>query len=264
MDSASIFEFLCQRRYCGPEWFTLPEVPPTKGALNRLDMVAWNLFSSRGLTVHGIEIKASRSDWLRELKAPQKSEHTHAMVESFYVAAPQGVVLLEEVPTEWGFLEIRGERLFTPKKAPRRARGDYDLAELAGILRRIMSTWTDPATSIRLRRESHDARRLAMDDLKEDRERCRKYQEEAEERLRALRDEVGLSSYLHDPHRAQKVERFKKVLSLVDDEAATDRVLARLDEYRKDLRKLDAQLEHAASFLRPKAAEDGRAAPVAG
>jgi len=37
------------------------------------DYVAMDLWPSKGLALHGHEIKVSRSDWLRELKEPEKA-----------------------------------------------------------------------------------------------------------------------------------------------------------------------------------------------
>jgi hypothetical protein len=43
-------------------------------ATRTADFVAMDLWPSRGLSLHGHEIKVSRADWLRELKEPAKAE----------------------------------------------------------------------------------------------------------------------------------------------------------------------------------------------
>jgi hypothetical protein len=62
-------------RYCAPEWATFFEVANSTGggAVRSADAVAMSLYPSRGLRLHGFEIKVSRSDWLHELKQPDKS-----------------------------------------------------------------------------------------------------------------------------------------------------------------------------------------------
>jgi hypothetical protein len=59
-------------RFSGEEWARFFEVASGTGAQagRSADMLAMNMFPSRGLRIHGVECKASRSDWLRELKNP--------------------------------------------------------------------------------------------------------------------------------------------------------------------------------------------------
>ena len=61
--------------FAGPAWAVLHEVPNATGAgkVRTADAIAISLWPSRGLEIHGLEIKVSRSDWRRELKQPEKS-----------------------------------------------------------------------------------------------------------------------------------------------------------------------------------------------
>lgn len=75
------------------------------GANRHIDAVAMDLWPSHGLGLHAIEIKVERSDWRRELKDPAKAEQLARFCQFFWVAAPPGVVPVEELPPAWGLLE---------------------------------------------------------------------------------------------------------------------------------------------------------------
>lgn len=88
-------------------------------ATNSADAIAMNMWSSRGLEVHGVEIKSHRSDWLHELKRPAKAEAIFKYCDRFWlVAATENVVKKEEVPVSWGFMQLKNNRLYTIVKAP--------------------------------------------------------------------------------------------------------------------------------------------------
>ena len=75
LSSADLVERL-RRRHEGDEWAFFAELRGGTGFIrdSRLDGLAMNLWPSRGLEVHGFEVKVSRGDWLRELKNPAKAE----------------------------------------------------------------------------------------------------------------------------------------------------------------------------------------------
>jgi hypothetical protein len=77
-------------------------------AKRTFDAVAIGLWPSRGHDIHVIEIKVSRSDWLRELAKPDKAEDASKVADRFSVAAPRGVVDIGEVPATWGYIEVSG------------------------------------------------------------------------------------------------------------------------------------------------------------
>ena len=79
-------------------------------ATRTFDAVAIHLWPSRGFTVDVIEVKVSRSDWLRELKDPAKAEAAFQLGNRFIVAAPAGVVNVGELPPGWGLLEVTPKR----------------------------------------------------------------------------------------------------------------------------------------------------------
>lgn len=83
-----------------------------------VDLLCVGTWPSTKYVVHGYEIKASRSDWLRELKDPPKSAEGRAKVDHWWIAAPPGVVKREEVPEDWGWLEVTETGTYVQKPAP--------------------------------------------------------------------------------------------------------------------------------------------------
>ncbi len=77
------------KRWESPAWNTFFEVPNSTGfAKSRTaDAVAVCTWPSRGMEIHGIEIKSYRSDWLRELKQPEKSEPVQRFCDRWWVVA---------------------------------------------------------------------------------------------------------------------------------------------------------------------------------
>jgi hypothetical protein len=81
-------------RFCAPEWALFFEVGDATGAQHRrwADAVAMNLYPSRGLEVHGFEVKVSRSDWTKELKSPDKSGPVQQYCDRWWIVTPAGIV----------------------------------------------------------------------------------------------------------------------------------------------------------------------------
>ncbi len=75
------------------------------------DALAMDLWPSKGLAIHGHEVKVSRSDWLGELRQPEKAEAFIPYCDYWWVVAPAGVVKREELPKGWGLLVIAGKVL---------------------------------------------------------------------------------------------------------------------------------------------------------
>lgn len=73
------------------------------------DAIAMQTWPSKGLRLIGFEVKATRSDWLRELDKPQKNEEWQSQCHEWYVVAPKDIVKLEELPSSWGLLVPKGK-----------------------------------------------------------------------------------------------------------------------------------------------------------
>jgi hypothetical protein len=87
----------------------------------RFDAWAINLYPSKKHERIVYEIKVSRSDFLHEIKNPDKREQALNLSNYFYFATPKGLVSIDEIPDECGLIELDDD-LTTKviKKAPYR------------------------------------------------------------------------------------------------------------------------------------------------
>lgn len=137
--SAADIAAALRARYASPEWATAFEVADrTGGQRRRVDCVALNCFESRGLEIHGVEIKVSRGDWLRELRDPAKGEESaQRYCDRWWVAAPRGVVQDGELPAGWGLLEFAGGKVRARVQAAPLPAAPPDRAFMAAFVRRV-------------------------------------------------------------------------------------------------------------------------------
>lgn len=137
MNSAPIYAAL-KLRFAAPEWALMFEVANGTGSNIRryADAVAMNLFPSRGLELHGVEIKVSRGDWQRELKNPEKAETIFQFCDRWWIATPPGIVSRDELPPTWGLLELQADKLKQIVAAPALQPKDLTRSFIAAMMRR--------------------------------------------------------------------------------------------------------------------------------
>lgn len=158
MQAPAVIGALRAHHFAGSAWAVLEQVSNSTGSVGGrkrwLDLVAMSLWPSRGLELHGVEVKVSRSDWRRERDDPSKADDVAKYCHRFYVAAPAGVVPLDEVPPAWGLIEI------TDKAKTK-------VAKKAELLEPKPPTWVFVAALLRRAAESHDdaVKRAVADQL---------------------------------------------------------------------------------------------------
>lgn len=105
ISAAEVREVL-RKRYAAPEWALLFEVANGTGAgqSRYADAVAMNMYPSRGLAVHGFEIKVARSDWQKELSQPDKANEIARFCDFWWLVAPEKIVQPHELPLGWGHI----------------------------------------------------------------------------------------------------------------------------------------------------------------
>lgn len=125
------------RRFAPPECAVVFEVAQSTGhaARRHLDAVAMELWPSRGLALHGIEVKVSRADWRREKADPEKAEEIARFCDYFWIAAPEGLVPVAELPSAWGLLELKGEVISERRAARKTEAEELTRPFLAALLR---------------------------------------------------------------------------------------------------------------------------------
>lgn len=178
MMTSSNIRRLMERKYCQPEWALFHEVADATGmARRRADAIAVNLWESRGLGIHGFEIKVSRADWQREIRAPEKAETIIRNCDHWWIVAPKGVVWEGELPPTWGLYEVDGRGLTCRIKAPKLPNQHVDGVRpfLASLLRRA-DQQSGEELARKVREETAAIRARANEDAeRQARERTRNY-----------------------------------------------------------------------------------------
>lgn len=139
-----------RKRYRQPEWALFFNVANGTGARgNRYaDAVGMSLFPSRGLEIHGFEVKISKSDWRREAQDPHKAESIAAYCDRWWVVTPPDLLANENIPPNWGWLAYDGKVFHTKKKAEQLKAKPLDRTFLAALLRRAYEANADIAKSL--------------------------------------------------------------------------------------------------------------------
>lgn len=156
------------KRHQPPAWAFLTHVSDSTGGAHQrtADAIAMSLWPSRGLELHGIEVKTTRSDWLRELRDPAKADLLAGLCDRWWVAAPAGVVADGELPPTWGLYTVTASGARAAVQAPLlahgRSSGPITLPRgfLAALLRASLSG-TVPVESVA--RLEEQARRQGYD-----------------------------------------------------------------------------------------------------
>ncbi len=107
-------------KYCGPGIVILNEVRSTMGFryCTTADALVFHVWPSKGLEIHGFEIKATRGDLLKELQTPTKAENISQYCDRWWlVVGDASIVELAELPPHWGLMIPYGNGL-SIKKSP--------------------------------------------------------------------------------------------------------------------------------------------------
>jgi hypothetical protein len=128
-----------QSRFGSPAYALIEQVANGTGGRARrwADAIAISLWPSRGLSVHGFEIKVTRRDWLDELHNPAKSAPVQAYCDHWWVVGPQDLVREGELPKTWGLIEVTSKLKPTVVvQAPELEPKALDRSFVAAVLRR--------------------------------------------------------------------------------------------------------------------------------
>ena len=192
MATAADVRALLRKRYCHPEWALCFEVANGTGSSARryADAVAMILFPSRGLALHGFEIKVSKSDFKSDIENPEKSVPVQQYCDHWWIVAPAEAVDESLLPKTWGWMRVDGTRLVVAKQAPELEAKPVARTFMAALVRRanevdageVDKLVRDKVETLRQEDEKRFERRLA--------ERARKG-DEAVKALEELRQRIG-------------------------------------------------------------------------
>jgi hypothetical protein len=149
--SVGVWEGL-RNRFAWPQHVWMEEIrdAPGFGHSRAADGIAMAVWKSRGLTLEGVEVKTSRSDWLRELKQPMKADAIYQFMDHWWLAvSDESLVRAEELPRTWGLLVPRGDKMVAVKEAPKLKPKPLSRGLLAMMLRRLYEKPTPTEDQIR-------------------------------------------------------------------------------------------------------------------
>lgn len=139
MNSNDLIKLL-KARFCQPAWVTISECSDRTGFRNRAaDLIALGIWPSRGLEIVGFEVKASRTDWLNELKNPAKADVIASQCDRWYLAVTdKSIVQPGELPAKWGLIVPHGAITKIEVEAELEKKGDVKRSFFMAMIRRIV------------------------------------------------------------------------------------------------------------------------------
>lgn len=111
-----------------------------EGALRTADAIVVDLWPSSGNAIHGFEVKVSRSDWLTELKDPEKAEAFKPYCHFWWLVVPDAAIVRNDLPDGWGLLVLGTSGLRQRVAAPKRAPESMPNGMNAALLRAAVKT----------------------------------------------------------------------------------------------------------------------------
>lgn len=228
-------------------------------ATRTFDGVAVSLWPSRGYAIDVFEVKVSRSDWMRELKDPAKSEAAWEIGDRFWICATAGVVDPAELPHGWGLIEaygaklgdrgLTGRRLRTTVQAqwhgaPVResAKGTVPKGLMVSMLRRAGAVPDHQTPAERIVSDAEERGREAMRvSMQEQVDRARERERETAEFWRTFSNASGLNLYRSNA--GEVAEIGAKVRAALADEHHATRVRAHLARIHAELLREAQHLE---------------------
>ncbi len=213
------------------------------------DALVMSTWPSRGLHLSGFEFKASRSDWLKEVADPAKSERFSRYCDYWWLAVTdESIVRLDqnELPATWGLmaLDARGS-LRVIRDAPRNKTPEpIDRAFLAAMLRRVTEPVVAQSTSVTYAREQ-EIRRDVEKECKRTEDRLRDELSELKRNVLAFENASGCSIMNRYSWRGVPPDRMGSALKFVTDGGLGDYV----SSFGGIVEQLETRINHLRGVL---------------
>lgn len=137
---SSMYDLLEKRYATDQGWLLLYEVANGTGfkGTGYADALAFSIWPSRGIALHGFELKQSRTDLLKELRDENKANHFLKYCQFWWlVVSDAKLVQGVEVPTTWGILAPRNNILYQVRAAPKLEAEAWKPEFIAALMRRF-------------------------------------------------------------------------------------------------------------------------------
>lgn len=187
-----------RKRYAAPEWAYFTEVGDGTGyeTKRHADGLALNLWPSRGMELHGFEIKVSRNDFRREIANPAKAESIARYCDRWWVVAPESVgIVPSELPPTWGLLRLKPDGKWkVDVEAPKLEAVPLTKHFIAAVMRRASMEEPSKAALERARLAGYaEGEKAAQPHLQLEVERLKQVNKELHAREREFKDASGVS-----------------------------------------------------------------------
>ena len=128
-----------------PAYCVLEQVADGTGAKQYrwADAVAMSVWPSRGYTLHGIEVKVNRYDWLHEIQQPKKSAAVQKFCNHWWIAvSDEKIVQPGELPSTWGLMILNGKKMKVVTPAPLLEPEPWNVEFVASVFRNMAKAST--------------------------------------------------------------------------------------------------------------------------
>lgn len=241
----------------GPAWAFVPQVRNDAGfrANRTCDAIAMSLWPSRGLTLHGHEIKCSRSDWLNEIKDPHKAEAFAVYCDYFWlVIGDRKIIQAGEVPETWGVMlahKTRIDVLQEPTKNPEPR--PIERGFLAALLRQAgVVASLPPAEITEAERAGYDRGYAAAESARSyELMRLKNRNEDLEQMQKDFLTIVGMdmptmTSAVRSWSHVRREEFYQAIAAAMDGKRDLDHIRSRVERLVRDAHVLGEQAERIA------------------
>ncbi len=137
---------LLEEKYRSPTWAFFRQLrSKTEGGNARTaDGIAISLWQSRGISILGFEIKASRRDWLVELKSPEKADAIARYCDQWWVVTmTRDCIQGAELPPSWGWICLENKKIDIIVEAEKLDSCPLDKEFVASVLKRAYAEIDD-------------------------------------------------------------------------------------------------------------------------
>lgn len=240
MDSNEVIARL-RKRYGAPEYAFFTEVGDRTGGRTRsADGIALSLWPSRGIELHGFEVKVDRRDWLRELKDPAKADVIAKYCSKWWLVVGDAKIVADgELPPMWGLMVPHGDGLKVVKDAPPIEAQPLGLPFVGALVRAIHTQSASEEQIKTARAEAFaEGRARGLVDARADRDHAAKIAQSLAASVDAFEKASGVRIDAWNGHRIGKAAAKVMDLHNLDYRYHVDSVVRDLGRVTADLRAL--------------------------
>lgn len=256
----SLIKLSIRKRFDSPEWMLFFEVPANEASEKgyghkRADAIAINSYPGRNFRVVGLEFKASRSDWKRELNDGAKSNYFVRQCDDWYVVTGRSDIIRDgELPQGWGWLNLtETERIYKREESNLTDNQNASLSKEFYI--RMMkkayesAKWDDKDIRMAQRKgakkQERDNSKVEKDfQYKRMKERSEKFQEFKKE----FKERVDENPYSFSSSEMKKMAKAYDFIEKIDEDGVYT-VEGRLDSMKNSLESVVDEVKDAESKL---------------